>query len=190
MDILDQKTPRLIIVRGIPGSGKSYLTAALTEKFGTDSAIILDPDTIPYGSQQYKQFSETLSTEGVDAKFHPFRWSRSQAFDAIIAGKTIIWNQAFGDFTGLQKTVESLKTYAQEQGKELPVLIVEVEVDSDIAKKRVAQRAAQGGHDVPEEAFDRFIRQYESFAGKGYSTVTVNGQNIVGDSIATILKAL
>jgi thymidylate kinase len=182
--------PTLIMVRGIPGSGKSYVVAKLQESIGKDNVVILDPDATDHSSKEYTELSSTLTAEGVDAKLHPYRFLRTNAYKAVDAHKIIIWNQAFIDLDGFGKTVNNLSAYALDHGTKLPTLVVEVEINSDIAKQRVAKRAAEGGHDVPEEAFDRFIDRYESFATKGYTTVTVNGEDDVATSVSSILRAL
>jgi thymidylate kinase len=183
-------TPVLIIIRGVPGSGKSLLAAALQESLGKERVVVLDPDAIDSSSPEYHQFSEGLSAEGVDEKFHPYRWSRSRAFDAIANSKIIIWNQGFMNFDGLQKTIGSLETYAAEQNIQLPVLIVEVEISHETAKKRIAGRVASGGHDVPDDTLTGFVERYESFAGKGYQTMTVDGQDDINNSVTKVLQVL
>jgi len=182
--------PTLIMVRGIPGSGKSYVVAKLQESIGKDDVVVLDPDAIDYSSKEYTELSSTLTTEGVDSKLHPYRFLRANAHQAIDAHKIIIWNQAFIDLDGFTKTVNNLSTYALEHDTQLSTLVVEVEINGDIAKHRVAKRAAEGGHDVPEEAFNRFIDRYESFATKGYTTVTVEGEGDVATSVSSVMQAL
>ena len=183
-------SPTLIMVRGVPGGGKSYVAAKLRESIGENQVVILDPDAIDQASDEYTDFSKSLTLENVDAKLHPYRFLRSRAHQGIAARKTIIWNQGFIDLDGFGKTVNNLQAYAAEHGLQLPTLVVEVEIDSNVAKQRVANRAAQGGHDVPEEAFGRFIGNYVSFSDKGYTTVTVRGEDDVNVSVAAITKAL
>jgi predicted ABC-type ATPase len=182
-------TPILIMVRGIPGGGKSYVTAKLREAIGRENVVVLDPDAIDHASDEYITHSQTLTSEGVDAKLHPYRFLRSAAYRGIEANKVIIWNQGFIDFDGFSKTVKNLQTYASDHGTTLPTLVVEVEVDAAIAKQRVAKRAATGGHDVPEEAFERFINGYKSFSNVGYTTVTIDGEASIDTSIAAIKHA-
>lgn len=182
--------PTLIMVRGVPGGGKSYVAARLKEAIGQDNVVVLDPDTIDQASKEYRDLSSALTRDEVNPKLHPYRFLRSNAHKAITNNKTIIWNQGFIDLDGFNKTVINLQNYATEHGTQLPTLVVEVEIDGDIAKQRVAQRAAQGGHDVPEDAFERFIGQYRSFSDEGYTTVTVNGQDDVSASVSTIMNAL
>ena len=182
--------PVLILIRGIPGSGKSYLAHALETALGTARVLILDPDKIDLTSQAYKDFSASLTKDGVDEKFHPYRWSRAQAYAAIESGKIIMWNQAFTNLDGFTKTVVNLQTYATDHGTHLPLLVVEVEVTHTIAKARVAAREQQGGHGVSEEAFERFINEYRSFSDEGFVTVGVHGEDDVQASVAKVLQAL
>jgi predicted kinase len=83
-----------------------------------------------------------------------------------------------------------LQAYAADHGTQLPFLVVEVEVAHDVAKARVAQRAAAGGHDVTEENFTRFIDDYRSFADQGFPTVIVRGEDDVQTSVAAVQAAL
>lgn len=182
--------PTLIMIRGVPGGGKSYIAAKLQESLGKERVVILDPDAINQTSSEYRDFSQVLTREDVNIKLHPYRFLRSKAYGGITAHKIIIWNQGFIDLDGFNKTVNNLQAYATDHNTRLPTLIVEVEIEEDVAKQRVAQRAAQGGHDVPEEAFGRFISNYASFADEGYTTVTVNGQDEVSVSVSTIINAL
>ena len=178
------------MVRGLPGSGKSYLATALQAAIGKANVVLLDPDATDQTSQEYADFSSALTAEGVDEKFHPYRFLRSKAHAGITAHKIVIWNQAFTNLDGFQKTVKNLQTYAADHDTRLPLLVVEVEVGADLAKARVAKRAEQGGHDVAKEAFARFIDEYRSFAHEGYDTVIVNGEADVSGSVASIVTAL
>jgi predicted kinase len=182
--------PILVIIRGVPGSGKSYLAAALKESLGQDAAVILDPDAIDQTNEAYLDFSRQLTLEGVDRKFHPYRFSRAQAYAAIEANKVVIWNQAFVNLDGFGKTVKNLQAYAAEHDRQLPLLVVEVSVNEATAKQRIAKRQAMGGHDVPDETFARFVGDYASFSEKGYNVVSVNGENDVAVSVAAVKKAL
>jgi len=182
--------PILMMIRGVPGGGKSYIATKLQESLGKERVVILDPDAIHQTSSEYQNFSQALTREDVNIKLHPYRFLRAKAHEGITAHKIIIWNQGFIDLDGFSKTVNNLQGYATDHGTRLPTLVVEVEIEGNIAKQRVAERAAQGGHDVPDEAFGRFIGNYASFADKGYTTVTVNGQDDVAVSVSTIIAAL
>jgi predicted ABC-type ATPase len=190
MDNIPTDHPTLMLIRGIPGSGKSYLATALESALGKDNILILDPDAIDLTGQAYLDFSAALTKDGVDEKFHPYRWSRAKAYAAIEAHKIVIWNQGFTNLDGFTKTVVNLQTYATDHGTELPLLVVEVEAPHDVVKQRVAERAAAGGHNVTDEAFERFFSDYRSFSDEGFTTVTVDGQADVTESVAAVVKGL
>lgn len=182
---MNTKHPALIIVRGIPGSGKSFLTSRLAEMIG--NVVVLDPDLIDKSSEDYRQFSAQLSSEGVDEKFHPFRYLRKRGFDAILNNQIVIWNQAFIDLNGFEITVKRLTDFANEHGIDLPLLVVEVEIDPEIAQSRITQRHDDGGHDVPDDKFNEFVANYESFSKYGYTTVAIDGAADTETSLRTLL---
>lgn len=182
--------PVLIMIRGLPGSGKSYLATALREALGANNVVILDPDAIDYTAQAYTDLSRELREQGVEEKFHPNRYLKSLGYKALDEGKSIIWNQAFTDLHGFSRSHSSLQDYAAEHNMLLPLLVVEVQVDPAVAQARVADRVAAGGHEVSEEAFARFTQAYKSFASEDYNTITVHGNDDVSKSVATVLRAL
>lgn len=182
--------PSLVIIRGLPGSGKTYLAAALQKSVDED-IVVLDPDSIDQTDAEYTDFSKALTAEGVDLKFHLYRYSRAKAHQGIIDRKIIVWNQPFMDFEGLTKTTHNLEAFAEENDISLPVLIVEVEIDIPVAKARIEERKARGGHGPSDETFkSRFLNIYQSFTGKGYPTTTVSGQDNIEKSISHVLDAL
>jgi predicted kinase len=183
--------PIIILIRGLPGSGKSYLANALQDTLGADNVVMLDPDAIDKEAPAYKKHSQVLAAEGIEEKFHPFRFLRAQARQAIIDKKIAIWNQPFSDPGGYARTLESLRTYAAEQQASSPILLVEVEVTPEIAKARVADRKEQGGHGPSPRHFDTYASGHTSFADKGQDhTVTVGGKGDVSTSVATVMDAL
>jgi predicted ABC-type ATPase len=179
----------MILIRGLPGSGKSYIAAALQESL-SGPVILLDPDTIDFSSSDYIHHSKTLKEEGVDESLHAYRYLRSQAYKGIAEGGTILWNQPFTNLEIFKKMTTNFYTQAAENGIDLRLLVVEVEVDPELAKKRVEDRKQAGGHGPSHKTFDRFVRDYHSFATDGYATVTVQGSSDVEESVAQILTAL
>jgi hypothetical protein len=184
------KFPTVLLIRGLPGSGKSYLAQSIVLSIGGDRVEVLDPDAIDYESQAYKDLSSTLSGEGVDAKFHPYRFLRARAHQAILDQKLVVWTQAFTNLDGFIKTIHNLESFAAEHDQRLPVVIVEVQVDKSIAKSRIKDRVSKGGHDVSDNTYERFIHDYSSFAHLGYPTVSIKGDNDVSESTKLILMAM
>ena len=180
--------PTLVLVRGLPGSGKSYLARAISERVGVERVVLLDPDATDYKSDDYQQMSQQLTDDGVDKKFHPYRFLRQQAHKGIETDKLIIWNQAFTNLDGLQKTVTNLQSYAQDHGTHLPLLVVEVTASHSVARQRIADRVATGGHDVPDEEFRRFVGDYRSFASEDFEVISVDGEANIVESVDLVLE--
>ena len=179
--------PLLILVRGLPGSGKSYLAVELKKRFGEDATVSLDPDTIDFDTEQYKEHVTALTAEGVDEALYPYRFLRAQAYQGISDHKVIIWNQPFTNLEIFKKMIERLETHAAEQNTSLPILVVEVEVDPAVAKDRVVKRKNDGGHGPSDDTFERFLREYTSYVHEGYDVVTVQGENTIADSVQSVL---
>jgi len=82
----------LIIIRGLPGSGKTFLSKALVETLGNNNVKEVNPDDIFDASEEYQDFVEQLQREEPDlgSKFFPFRFLRKQALEAIQIDKIVI----------------------------------------------------------------------------------------------------
>lgn len=185
-----RKNPTIVFVRGLPGSGKSYLANKLITKIGSDKALVLDPDATDYHSEEYINHTNALSAEGVDKQLHPYRFLRAQAFEAINDGKIIVWNQPFTNLDTFRKVIAKMKEHAEQNKKTLAMLIVEVDLDVTTAKKRVAARKKSGGHGPSENTFNRFHNDYTSFANENIKTISVNGSDDVAKSVATVMNAI
>lgn len=183
-------TPALIILRGIPGSGKTSIAKGLVGTYGDDTVQLIDPDEVDTTSDDYRTFSRSLSAQGVDEKFHPYRYLHAAARQAIDASKIIIWNQAFVDFKSLIITIERLKDYAHEQGMSLPILVVNVTIDADVARQRVRTRALSDGRTIDDRVMERFIREYAPFDHSVYPSIVVDGTDSVALSVTSIRGAI
>ncbi|HEY5667695.1 MAG TPA: ATP-binding protein [Candidatus Saccharimonadales bacterium] len=181
--------PVIILMRGLPGSGKSHLVRELKKELG-DGVVVLDPDTTDYQSAEYKAHVERQVAEGVDPALHAYRFLRQQAYDGIAARKLIIWDQPFTNLEIFQKMLDRLRTHAKEQGTELAIMLVEVELDPVTAKERVQQRKSTGGHGPSDGTFARRVNDYASFEHLGHKTVKVQGGADVRVSAAAVLQAL
>lgn len=180
----------VVFVRGVPGSGKSYITSRFVATLIDGSYVSLDPDAIERRVAEYQDFSRQLTEQGVDKKFHDYRYLRQQAYDAISAQQTVVWNQPFIDFKSFELTVTRLSEYASEVGRSLRIIIVEVEVDDATARARVASRKSEGGHGPDEQTMDRFLSQYRSFTSEGYQIVSVRGDGDTEQAVATMRGAI
>jgi predicted ABC-type ATPase len=163
--------PVLVLVRGIPGSGKSYFAKALAGAINDNDLVMLDPDMTDYDSQEYKKHTEQLTEEGVDPKLHAYRFLRAKAYKGIAQKKLIIWNQPFTNLDIFKKMIDRMQEQAEESSVKLKILIVEVEADPKLAKERVNKRKLQGGHGPSDSTFERFLNDFTSFADLGYKTL-------------------
>lgn len=180
----------IILIRGLPGSGKSVIAHELRMSLGSDRVVLLDPDTIDFDSPEYKLHSEALAKEGIDNTLHAYRFLRAQAYKGIADNKIVIWNQPFTSLDIFNKMVANFYIQAQEHNMNLNVLVVEVEVDAALAIKRVAARKKAGGHGPTDNTFARFVSDYKSFAHDGYKTVTIQGADDINKSVARIEEEL
>lgn len=187
---MDSKHPTVIFIRGIPGSGKSYLASTLQSALGDERIVMLDPDLIDYKSSEYIEHSKALTKKGVDKALHAYRLLRTKAYDAIAKHKIIIWNQPFTNSEIFNKMVGRLRTRAAECHTKLNVIVVEVELDPDTAKSRVSERKQAGGHGPSEKTLEQRINNYYSFKDGGYDVVSVRGDGKVEDSVMSVIRAL
>lgn len=176
----------LIFIRGLPGSGKTYIADRLRSEIDDYDLVALDPDSIDYDSKEYAEHTAGLTKEGVDIALHPYRFLRGQAYEGIVAGKTIMWNQPFTNLEIFNKMVARLQNHAREHGVSLKILVVEVEIDPAVAKERIEHRRQIGGHGPSENTFARFVREYHSFADN-YDTISVRGNDVDG-AVASIMS--
>lgn len=182
--------PIVVLVRGLPGSGKTYLANRLQESLGKENVVLLDPDAINTDSEEYKEHVRSQIAEGVDKSLHLYRFSRAKAYKGIEGDKIIIWNQPFTNIDIFNKMVGRLKDHALEFNKKLSILVVEVEIDPDVAKNRIIERKKNGGHGPSGDIWNQFVNDYKSFSEEGYNTITVRGDGNVSESVMNIEEAL
>lgn len=183
-------TPLLIIIRGLPGSGKTYIAERLAEEFDSSKIVSLDPDTINYDSAEFKKHIEEQLADGVDPALHGYRFLRAKAYKAITENKVLIWNQPFTNLEILQKVTTRLQEHAQENNTELSIVVVEVAIDPEVAKQRVDNRIENGGHGPDDERFERFVKEYSTSTPLGYNIITVDGSDDVETSVSKILNQI
>lgn len=185
-----KRTPAIVVlVRGLPGSGKSYVTDKLVATLQKEDIVVLDPDSIDLSSSRYEAHVAAMKEQGIDEVLHQYRFLRGQAYDGIAAGTIVIWNQPFTNLDIFNKMVANFKLQAEAHKVELSVLVVEVELDPGLAHERVKDRKQAGGHGPSEDTFQRFSRDYVSFAPEGYNVVSVRGDDVHA-AVAAITQAL
>lgn len=182
--------PTLVVVRGLPGSGKSYLVERLLGMMEPGSFVSLDPDVVDQSSPEYLAHSDALAAEGVEPRVHLFRFSRAKALRAIEERKLVIWNQPFSNLPMFDRMTAFLHEYAAAHGTRLSILLVEVRTDPALAYQRVVARKQAGGHGPSSGKFQSYVTDYVSYARHGYDVLTVDGADDVDQIAATVLDRI
>lgn len=166
-----------VLVRGLPGSGKSFITDKFVQTLQPGEVIVLDPDKVDTNSQGYTEHIKAMQEQGVDERLHVYRYLRGLAYDGIAAGSIVIWNQPFTNLDIFNKMVANFRLQAEQHDVALDVLVVEIEIDPILAKTRVETRKEAGGHGPSEQTFQRFSDDYVSFAPENYDVISVRGDD-------------
>lgn len=168
----------VVLVRGLPGSGKTFIAEKAASLLPPGEVVLLDPDSVDENSSEYKAHVVSMQTQQVDEKLYIYRYLRGLAYSGITEGKTVIWNQPFTNLDIFNKMVANFENQAERSGVQLSVIVVEVEVNPSVARQRVQDRKRAGGHGPTEQTFERFVNDYRSYASEGYNVITVSGEDI------------
>lgn len=177
----------LLFIRGIPGSGKSFVSTRLVKSI--KGAVLLDPDAIDYENPDYIEFSKQLSKEGLDTAIHPFRWLRKQACEKATPGAVVIWNQPFTNRGVFDRLVVFIQNEAQKNDVDVQVLVLEVNTPAQLAYERIQARIATGGHGPTSETFKNRVENYASFED-GHTTLQLDGTQDIDILVQQIIDNL
>ncbi|MBP7767283.1 AAA family ATPase [Candidatus Saccharibacteria bacterium] len=171
----------LMFIRGIPGSGKTFIATETAKKIGNNEVLLIDPDTVDTESTEYLEACQRMRSEGVNETLFTYRFLREKARNGLLSRKVVIWNQAFTGIESFALVVDNFKQYAVENNIALKIYVTEVAIDPVIAKQRVRQRTANGGHGVDDDKFEEFIQKYRSLEGLGlgYDIISIDGSEDV-----------
>ena len=154
--------PRLIVIAGPNGSGKTSLTRSL-QKRGYDFGAYINPDdtaaTLEGSYEDRVRRAQALTTQ----------WRQ----EAIVARKNFSYETVFSHPSKLGELEAARAT-----GFEITLLFVGID-NPDINVERVRTRVQLGGHDVPE---DRVIARYQRTMGMLPDMVERTDRAIVFDN--------
>jgi len=186
---ISPRCPQIIIIRGLPGSGKTSLAHQLTREIGSD-IVIVDPDSIETASSEYVEFVEQLVSEEpeIDSKIIPYRFLLNRATKALLEERVIIWNQPFSDLEGLDYTIKKLTKEMKNNGKNVTVLIVDIEISEEIAFTRNKDRILRGEHGPDKKTFLRFVHDFRFASNLGYNHLIVDGTATVDENARLLLQ--
>ena len=189
MNILSN--PILVLIRGFPGSGKSYFADVLAKELSKNNqVIILDPDATDYNSPEYLKHVSEQTAEGVDAILFPYRFLRAKAYEAIQNKQIIIWNQPFTNLETMQKVTSRLQEHATEHGTNLKILVIEVLIEPKVAYKRIENRIILGGHGPSSSTFNRFVDDFSSCKSLGYEVMEIDGTLDPNNNVSSVIDKI
>jgi hypothetical protein len=169
---MHKSSATLLFIRGIPGSGKSFLATELLKSL--NNVVLLDPDTIDFNDPEYVTFSKELTNDNLDVIIHPFRWLRKKACESVKPGALIIWNQPFTNRGVFDRLVNFIQNEADKKNVAVHVLVLEVDVTQEVAYERILSRISAGGHGPTKKTFASRATDYVSFED-GYDTLHLDG---------------
>ncbi len=177
----ETKKPLLIFVRGLPGAGKSNLTELLCENPILKDSWRLDPDRVNLTGSRFLEFVSDLPT-GLPSQKQIYRYLLRQAEAALREGCGVIWEQPWRLRWGIYITIENL-TYFLTGGTEISLapfqtIIIEVLVDVAKARRRVAERFAQGAHNLDAKTFEEFVETMELCDDLGLPFIRIDGNDV------------
>lgn len=181
--------PKLVIVRGLPGSGKTFLSHKLKDVIQRESTSVLDPDEINRETYEYVEFTARLRSDNamLDPKFFPFRYLIEMASNSLNQGGIVIWNQPFSDLEGLAITFERL---GRNVDRPFEILIIDLEISPELARKRIEERIKNGGHGPDRKKFDDFVAGFQRADCMGHNHMVVESEAILERDVENILKKL
>lgn len=126
----------LVIIRGIPGSGKSTIASCLSQNLGA-RALRIDPD-------EYRYKAVLQPPQRSEDRNELFDKLANKALEALRLGKIVIWDQALTNLD--ENLIDRIKSVIMPT----PILLVEIEIPEDKAWARVEQREKEGSQTGPE----------------------------------------
>jgi adenylate kinase family enzyme len=162
----ENQNPLLILIRGLPGTGKSTVAHDI-EAILKDKIVILDPDTIDTESKDFLDFSDNLRGK-VDEKIFPYRYLLNKGYKALEENKIVIWGQAWTKLWGIKSALKSLR----EKSPNLKPFVIEIELPLNIAQERINHRVNKGGKDLNLRPLEEFLSAFEKWDDTQFEEVT------------------
>lgn len=171
--------PMLIIIRGIPGSGKSAISKELVRQLNSSSTrdvTLIDPDENVYKNSDANTQTST-SREDLQIK----------AMVALQKGGVVIWDQLLTSIDSLEK-INLIKKLIQPA----VLTLIEISLETEVAWDRVLKRQELGEQFGPDrDQFDDYLSKWSSLHEAGLDgLILVDGNQSVEESTRVILNGL
>lgn len=167
----------LLIVRGLPGSGK---TTCINEVTILSDSVRLDPDKVDIFSPEFVSFSEEYPPT-LPIKKKVYRYLLQKACAALPQGKVVVWEQPWRNRDLFLLTLQNIATIGygiqSPQLSSLPfkVAIIEISISSDEALDRVTKRFEKRSHPLTPCDFTQFHESLEHLDDLGLPFVCFDG---------------
>lgn len=181
-EILLKGSGTLIIVRGIVGAGKSFLSTGLSEKLG-EATVRIDPDEYKFRHDLLLGDPDNSNKTEIG---ETFGFLKQHALTSLREGNIVIWDQAW---TGLKEPREVLEEIERAIFP-ARVLLVEVELESSKAWERIQQRT--GDRKLSREKFLDYIQRFRSVQedDRDDRFILVSGDRNIEENIYLILERM
>lgn len=147
------RRPKLVILGGVPGAGKSTIIQALTIAIGeTDKEsfdLIISPDDVKGQVLQRLDISEENEKEWKEL-YQKEAWeiTRDTLFRSLLRGHNVIYDATLGNQSKYMELFDFIDAHSLDYRVDLHIVHVELPV----ALKRAYSRGVTDKHTVPEEA--------------------------------------
>ncbi|MDO8728909.1 MAG: AAA family ATPase [bacterium] len=167
-----------MIIRGLPGSGKSTLVDRLVRLTDLSGAKRLDPDLVEVNAPEFTRFCITRPKD-LPLKKLIYRFLLSSACEELSVGGQVIWEQPWRKLELFRLTLENINVrgYHLSEIADYPfvIAIVEIYLPTDEVYRRVASRYQAGQHPLTTEDFADFVQSSDSFDGLNLPMLIVDG---------------
>ena len=176
-----------MVIRGLPGSGKSTVAKIIASKLG--NVGIVDQDEVDVKSDEFLELRRSVTGEIPDRTVI-YRFDLRNAKQYLTENKMVIWPQPWTKVWGIEKAVRSLKS----EFPDLEVNVVQFDLPPEHANERVMQRAASGGHTFNEKSMQDFILANEEWQNNlgfeipYFHLTPIDNPEDLADQIITFLK--
>src|SRR5581483_1224699 len=175
--------PHLVILRGLPGSGKSSVANKIKDALSQKIEIV-DPDLIKKKDEEYINFvnHEILKEPDLEPKFLPYRYLLSKTIAFLENKKSVIWSQPFSDLEKLRYTIGKIKERTPDL--KWQTFIVDILIDKDTAIQRINDRKRLGGHGPDDRYLDEIVSKFCPAKELGFPYLSLNSEKVTIETMA------
>lgn len=186
--------PRILIVRGKPGSGKSTASELFMDEI--ENIKYINPDKISDDElTEFIQQNESKYKSGGDKKNWLYRMCFAKAINALNENREIVWDQPWSQLSGIELTYEN---FIEKLGRDgFSFGIAEIYSSDETSKDRVNARKTNGGHGPSENTLHYLIKGYQPIEGislsdnqSDISIAGINGETANPQDLAVGLKQI